>query len=152
VPSGTTYSESTVERFTEPKDWKFVPSLENSTPTLELPLKVRAPKLTDQLLPVSGMPVRSASNTTLAEDGAIIESELAEIWDISSSRTVQASKSTIEGASRFESSEPPTAALGRNSSEPLPAATLVEPKAPFAYIVPKAADSRPAPKVGSRSE
>jgi hypothetical protein len=78
VPSGTTYSESTAERFTEPKDWKVVPSGANSMPMLEVPLKVRAPKLTDQLLPVCDMPVRSASNTTLAEAVAIIESELAE--------------------------------------------------------------------------
>jgi hypothetical protein len=65
---------------------------------------------------------------------------------------VNESKSTRDGASRFENNEPPTAALGKNSSLPLPAATGVEPKLPSTYMVPKAADSKPAPKVGSRSE
>jgi hypothetical protein len=143
--------ESTVVRFAEPKEVNCVPSLENSMATLEVPLKVRPPKLSAQLLPVRDAPLRSASNTTLAASAAIIASDSVETCP-SDARTLNASKSTRVGASRFETSEPPTAALGKNSSLPLPAATVVEPKLPSTYIVPKAPDSKPAPKVGSRSE
>jgi hypothetical protein len=151
VPRATLKAESTVVRFAEPKEANDVPSLENSMATAELPLKVRPPKRSAQVLPVRAAPLRSASNTTLTADGAIIASDSVETCP-SDARTLNASKSTRDGASRFESSEPPTAALGRNSSLPLPAATGVEPKLPSTYIVPKAADSKPAPKLGSRSE
>jgi hypothetical protein len=120
VPRLTKNFESTVVRFTEPKESKDTPSLENSIATDEVPLTVRPPKLTDQLLPVCDMPVRSASNTTIAAERAIIASEFAETWP-SDCRTPKASKSTRDGASRFESSEPPAAMLGNNSSVPLPA-------------------------------
>jgi hypothetical protein len=143
--------ESTAVRFSEPKESKVVPSLENSTATDELPLEVRPPRLSDQLLPVRDTSRRSASNTTLTADGAIIASDSVESCP-SDARTVNASKSTWDGASRFEISEPPTAALGRNSAVSLFGTTGVEPKLPSTYIVPKAADSKPAPKLGSRSE
>ena len=52
VPKSTLNFESTVVRFAEPKEPNDVPSLENSIATLELPLKVRPPKLSAQLLPV----------------------------------------------------------------------------------------------------
>jgi hypothetical protein len=143
--------ESTVVRFAVSTEENEVPSLENSIPTLELPLKVRPPKLSAQLLPVRAAPIRSASNTTVTAAGAIIASDSVENCP-SSDSSLNASKSSWDGASMFERSEPPTAALGRNSSLPLPAATGVEPKLPSTYIVPKADDSKPAPKVGSRSE
>jgi hypothetical protein len=151
APRLTVNVESTAVRFSEPKEPKLVPSLENSTATDELPVEVRPPRLSDQLLPVRAAPVKSASNTTLTAAGAVIASDSAESCP-SDCRTVKASKSTSDGASRFESREPPTAALGRNSSLPLPAVTGVEPKLPSTYMVPKAADSKPAPKLGSRSE
>lgn len=150
VPRLTLNFESAAVRFAEPKEPKVPPSLENSISTAELPLEVRPAKVSDQLLPVRAMPVRSASNTTLTADGATIASEFAETWP-SDSRMLKASKPAA-GASAFESSEPPRKPLGTNSSVPLPAATGVEPNCPSAYIVPKAADSKPAPKVGSRSE
>jgi hypothetical protein len=138
-------------RFAEPKESKLVPSSENSMATLEVPLKVRAPKLSDQLLPLCGTPLRSASNTTLTEPDAIIASGFVNSWP-SSSRTLNASKSRMPGASRFDVSEPPVAAEGTYCSFPLPIGTELEPKSPLMYMVPKAPDSKPAPKVGSRSE
>jgi hypothetical protein len=143
--------ESTAVRFAVPMELKASPSLENSIATEEVPLKVRAPKLSAQLLPVRPAPLRSASNTTLAAEVAIIASDSAETCP-SDCSTLKASKSSRVGASRFEASEPPTAALGTNSSVPLPAATGAEPNCPSAYIVPKAPESKPAPKLGSRSE
>src|SRR5262245_26992019 len=147
----TVKSESTAVTFSVPAEVKASPSLENSTPTEEVPLVVRAPRLSDQLVPVCPAPLRSASNTTLAAAGASIASDSVETWP-SELSTLKASKSRSAGASRFEASEPPTAALGTNSSVPLPAETAVEPNWPSANMVPKAADSKPAPKVGSRSE
>src|SRR5262245_37516980 len=120
-------------------------------PIVELPLDVRAPKLTDQSLPITGTERRSAAKVITEGAVASIASDSAEVWP-SERSTVNESKSTPPGAVLFEVSEPPTEALGTNCSLPLPASTFVEPKLPFANIVPKAADSAPAPKVGSRSE
>src|SRR5262245_4615343 len=104
---------SVVVRFAGPREAKFTPSLEAATEMLEVPLNVLPAKLTDQLLPVSGTCVRSASNTTLTALLAIIASGLVKIWP-SSLRTENESKSTEPGASRFDASEPPVACDGTN--------------------------------------
>src|SRR5262245_11978401 len=135
VPRGTVNFESTAARFRVPKELKLVPFVENSTPTFEVPTKVRAPRVSTQSLPVRPAGLRSTLNTTLAAALATIASDSVETCP-SDARTVNASKSRRVGASRFEASEPSTAALGRNSSMPLPAFTGVEPNWPSTYIVP----------------
>jgi hypothetical protein len=135
APSATLKGASVVVRFTEPKDVKLVPSGENSIAMLDVPLKVRPAKLSCQLLPLCGSPVRSTSKTTVAALGAIMASDSVSGCP-AFERKLKESKSVNPGASRFEVSEPPTAALGTSSSDPPPALTLVEPKLPSRYIVP----------------
>ena len=60
-----------------PNDVNVTPLLENSIPTLEVPLAVRPPKLIDQLLPITGTEPRSASKTTIDWAAAIIASDHA---------------------------------------------------------------------------